>query len=311
MSNILIIKHGSLGDIAQVSGAIQDIKANHINDKIYCLTTPLYYELLKKCPFIDEVLIDPRISRLNILYLLKLKKKLNNLNFLKIYDLQNSSRTSFYKRFIITKSIWSSTETTLPKDKSKEEFDEHGVLERFNYQLLNSGIKTKNTMNPNFSWACDNVDFLKQKFNLNKYLLLFPFSSSKLSHKRWPYYNKLIDLINLDYKDITIITAPGPLEILDSKNINATAVLNNNKSISISQLAGLIKDSIFVISNDTGPAHITAHLNKSGIVLFGHHTSSSKVSIETKKLKAINVDNLNNLSAEKVYFEFQNKLRVQ
>ena len=35
MSNILIIKHGSLGDIAQASGAIQDISDNHKNDKLY------------------------------------------------------------------------------------------------------------------------------------------------------------------------------------------------------------------------------------------------------------------------------------
>ena len=35
MSNILIIKHGSLGDIAQACGAIQDISENHKEDKIY------------------------------------------------------------------------------------------------------------------------------------------------------------------------------------------------------------------------------------------------------------------------------------
>ena len=35
MSNILIIKHGSLGDIAQVSGVIQDIFEIHKNDQIY------------------------------------------------------------------------------------------------------------------------------------------------------------------------------------------------------------------------------------------------------------------------------------
>ena len=34
MSNILIIKHGSLGDIAQASGAIQDISENHKEDQI-------------------------------------------------------------------------------------------------------------------------------------------------------------------------------------------------------------------------------------------------------------------------------------
>ena len=35
MSNILIIKHGSLGDIAQASGAIQDIFENHKNNQLY------------------------------------------------------------------------------------------------------------------------------------------------------------------------------------------------------------------------------------------------------------------------------------
>ena len=49
MSNILIIKHGSLGDIAQASGAIQDISENHKNDQIYLLTTKPYSELFKNC----------------------------------------------------------------------------------------------------------------------------------------------------------------------------------------------------------------------------------------------------------------------
>ena len=39
MSNILVIKHGSLGDIAQACGAIQDISENHPEDQIHILTT--------------------------------------------------------------------------------------------------------------------------------------------------------------------------------------------------------------------------------------------------------------------------------
>ena len=53
MSNILIIKHGSLGDIAQACGAIQDISENHKNDQIYLLTTKPYFDLFKKNPFIQ------------------------------------------------------------------------------------------------------------------------------------------------------------------------------------------------------------------------------------------------------------------
>ena len=35
MSNILIIKHGALGDIAQISGVLRDIRETHKNEKIF------------------------------------------------------------------------------------------------------------------------------------------------------------------------------------------------------------------------------------------------------------------------------------
>ena len=129
MSNILIIKHGSLGDIAQISGAIQDIKENHPNDKVFMLTTSPYQELFRKCPYIDEVYVDLRFSRLNLFYLLKLKQKIAKLGLKKIYDLQNSSRTSFYRKFLFNKIKWSSTETTLPSGTNKSDFDNDPVLE--------------------------------------------------------------------------------------------------------------------------------------------------------------------------------------
>ena len=66
MSNILIIKHGSLGDIAQASGAIQDISENHKNDQIFLLTTKPYFDLFKKNPFIHEVILDKRLPRYNL-----------------------------------------------------------------------------------------------------------------------------------------------------------------------------------------------------------------------------------------------------
>ena len=77
MSNILIIKHGSLGDIAQISGILKDIRENDHGSKIFILTTSPYVELMSKCPFVDGVLLDQRLPRWNIFYLIKLKKILN------------------------------------------------------------------------------------------------------------------------------------------------------------------------------------------------------------------------------------------
>ena len=304
MSNILIIKHGSLGDIAQASGAIQDIFENHNNDQIYLLTTKPYFDLFKKNPHLTDVILDKRLSRFNLIYLYFLMRKIKKLNISKVYDLQNSSRSSFYKKILFPNSnfnTWSSSETTLPKEISKEEFDKKSVLERFNHQLLTSEIKTKHTMLPDFSWSCADISKIKSEYKLEKYIVLFPFCSPHLTQKKWPYYNDLIEKIKSQYNDeYKIVVAPGPDEINDAKDINALCILDNGKALDISQLSSLIKDSSFVIANDTGPAHMTAHLGTKGLTLFGSHTTAYKVSIERENFKAIQVNDLAKLSTDKV-----------
>ncbi len=312
MSNILIIKHGSLGDIAQASGAIQDIYENHKNDQIYLLTTKPYFELFKKNPFVNEVILDKRLSKYNLIYLYFLMRELKKYNFSRVFDLQNSSRTSFYKNILFPKAnkdTWSSTKTTLPAETNKENFDKHSVLDRFDYQLKESGLNTINTLKPNFSWACSEIDEIKSKYDLQKYILLFPFCSPHLSIKKWPYYNELIKLIKDKFgSEYKVITAPGPNEIDDARKFDVVSVLDNDKALNLSQLTSLIKESSFIVANDTGPAHIAAHVAAKGLTLFGKHTTAHKVSIERENFKAIQVTDLNNLSANKVFERLLNLL---
>ena len=310
MSNILIIKHGSLGDIAQISGVLRDIRENHVNEKIFILTTFPYVELLSRCPFVDGVLIDKRLPRWNILYLFKLKNMIKKFNFTYVYDLQNSSRTSFYRKYLFNILNWNSAKTVLKKEIENIDFEKNSVLERFKLQLNNSNIKTKYSLKPDFSWACINVDQIINKFFGDKFILIFPFCSPQLSHKKWPYYNEMIKIIKSKHTNFEIVIAPSPNEIEKAKKIDAVTITNNKKALNIMELAGLIKKSSFVISNDTGPAHMAAHLGVEGIVLFGHHTTPEKVSIETDKFKAITVENLNNLSIENVYSKVKSKLEL-
>jgi len=312
MSNILIIKHGSLGDIAQASGAIQDISEHHRDNQIHLMTTKPYYDLFKQNPHISNVILDKRLSKLNLIYLYILMRSIKKFNFSKVYDLQNSSRTSFYKKILFPKAgkdIWSSTETTLPEGTIKKDFDKDSVLERFNYQLKNSGINTAHTMKPDFTWCSSDLSEIKRYYQLEKYIILFPFCSPHLTSKKWPYYNELIDIINKKFnKTYKVVLAPGPDEIEEASSINALPVLDNGKALNISQLSSLIKDSSFVVSNDTGPAHMSAHLGVKGLALFGAHTTAYKVSIERENFKAIQVSDLSKLSADKVFERLYNKL---
>jgi ADP-heptose:LPS heptosyltransferase len=301
MSNVLIIKHGSLGDLIQANGAMKDIKENFPHSKIILLTTLLYAELMSHCPYIDGILIDKRLPRWNVFYLTKLKKTLKRFNFNKIFDLQNSSRTKFYRRFFFKNTYWSSSEISLKKGEKKSEFDKLPVLDRMKLQLENSGLSISFTLKPDLSWIVkDTKNLLNQNFD-GEYILLFPFCSEKLKKKKWPYYKDLIHLLKRTYGNkYNIAVVPGPNEIEEAGKFKIHVILDNNKAVNLLDLVGLIKNSSYVISNDTGPAHIAAHLDKKGLVLFGSHTTAKEVSIETKDFKSIQVKSLNNLKVSSV-----------
>ena len=306
MSNILIIKHGSLGDLIQANGAIKDIKEFYKNRKVFLLTSEPYSIFMSECPYIDGVIIDKRLPRWNLFFLNNLKKLLAKYNFSKVIDLQNSNRTKFYKRFILNKSEWSSSQTTLEVGQKKKEFDREPVLDRMELQLKKSGIPTKNIKKIDLSWAIEDSSRLIKQYANDEYILIFPFCSKKHQNKKWPFFKNLISMIKQEYKnDYPVLMVPGPDEIEEANEFNAKSILENGESVNIKILISLINKAKFIISNDTGPAHIASHLNKKGIVLFGSHTTPKKVSIENTNFKAITVKNLSDLNVEKVLKEIK------
>ena len=309
MSNILIIKHGSLGDLIQANGAIKDIKNFYKNRKVFLLTVEAYSIFMSECPFLDGVIIDKRLPRWNLFYLKKLKNKLLRYDISKVFDLQNSSRTKFYRKFIIKNAEWSSTETSLEPGQNKNDFDQNPVLDRMEIQLKKSGIDTEFTKNIDLSWATTDISRLLKQYANNEYILLFPFCSVKHQNKKWPYFRELISEIKIDYKNkYPILLAPGPQEIEEASKLNGKVVLDDNKPVNIKTLVSLINKAKFVIANDTGPAHIASHLDKKGLVLFGSHTTAKKVSIENFNFKALTVQNLEDLSVETVLSEIKSRL---
>ena len=89
---------------------------------------------------IHQLILEQKCSNS---YLNRLKKQLARYEFSKVFDLQNSNRTKFYKRFIIKNLEWSSTETSLEPGQKKSHFDQDPVLDRMEVQLRKSGIETE------------------------------------------------------------------------------------------------------------------------------------------------------------------------
>ena len=104
------------------------------------------------------------------------------------------------------------------------------------------------------------------------------------------------------------MVAPGLNEINEASKLGCKVVLEDNNPINIKMLISLINKAKFIVSNDTGPAHIASHLDKMGLVLFGSHTTAKKVSIENFNFKALSVQNLQDLSVETVLNEVKSRL---
>ena len=309
MSNILIIKHGSLGDLIQANGAIKDIKEFYENRKVFLLTSAPYSIFMSECPYIDGVIIDKKLPRWNLFFLYNLKKLLSKYNFSKVFDLQNSRRTRFYRNFILKNLEWSSSLDTLESGQSKKDFDSHPVLARMQLQLNKSNIPTKYIKNIDLTWAKEDLSKLTQQYTNRDYILIFPFCSKKHQNKKWPFFKDLTARIRREYKNnYSVLVAPSQDELQEANKLNAKVVMDDGKAVNIKMLISLISGAKFIIANDTGPAHIASHLKKNGLVLFGSHTSAKKVSIENSNFKALSVKNLADLDVNTVMKEIKNKL---
>ncbi|WOF75356.1 glycosyltransferase family 9 protein [Parvibaculaceae bacterium PLY_AMNH_Bact1] len=297
--NILIIKHGAFGDVMQSEGALHDIRGHHPDDQITVLTEPAYAKIMERCPWIDNVVRDPRAPRWRLDKMWTLRRTLKAFNIHRVYDLQNSSRTADYFKWIFADVEWSGTAPGCSHPhKAKDPKSIHS-LRRIQGQLTDAGLTCQHTLRPDVSWMANEVGPLLTNAGLSPgYILLVPGSSASLPHKRWPFYGELAARLIEDGHQV--VTVPGPDEMELCAKIPGTT-LTGGSFLDWFDLAGVVKAAAYIIGNDTGPSHLAAHMGKPGLALFGSHTTVEKTGIKTDRFDAIEVTNLNDLSMEQVY----------
>lgn len=284
--NILLIKHGALGDLIQADGIFKTIRSHHENTNIFLLTSNKFLNLMANCPYIDHILIDDRPSFLNILSYINLYKKIAHQNFKIIYDLQNSQRTFFYRKYLFNEIRWIST--------NRKDHPISG-LRGLEEMLKENSIGKDKIFKPDVGWLSKDVKSLLKNNNiLSRYILLFPGSSKSNPLKRWPYFNELAKLLVL--KGFEVVTILGPEEL----NMGYSTAGHILKKLDWNELTGVIENSCFIVGNDSGPCHIASCLNKKGFALFGPSTSAKRSELRRGNFEAIEVNSLDALSADEV-----------
>lgn len=284
---ILVIKHGAFGDIVQADGILRDIRAFHPDADITLLTAPAFRKLMRRCPHIDHVLVDPRSAIWKIGGWIRLARQFKAGHFSTIYDLQNSDRTELYRKLFFRNVRWSGHRIRVRQASALQ-----GLVE----QLQREGIPTEHGLSPDVSWMVDDMTaFLQHEGVRAPYVALIPGSAARHPYKRWPYYDQLAGaLLERGYD---VVTAPGPDEIELAQSIPGHTLRGPNGYLDWFELAGVLKGACFVVGNDTGPSHVASCLGKPGLALFGPHTSAVLTGMCRGGFQAIEVADLAGLSA--------------
>ena len=298
LKKILIIKHGSLGDVISSTSAIYDIK-NHFRDcKISILTTKNYQNFFKDSNLIDEILID---DRKNILRSISIVKKIIKLKFYMVIDLQNSQRTFFYEMIIrlFSRSKINGTGIFATHRFKNNHKKLSSVIEGLSDQIELLNIKT--SRKPYLDWL-NNKSFDFNQLSNKRFFIINPGCSLKNSQKKWPALNYSKICSYLISKDILPIIIGYDQDRQDIKKIEKQEprVLNLLDKSPLDVVFQLSKKAIGAISNDTGPAHLIAASGCKLHLILSNFSNINTVTPQGKNVSFTQKKNINNIFSEDI-----------
>ena len=159
-----------------------------------------------------------------------------------------------------------------------------------------------------FSWTKSSKNFDLKK----PYVLISPGAAAHRPKKRWPEkcYAELAKMFLRKNITPVVLGREEDTEISNFICINATGSKNLVNQTTIQDLCYLSRESSLAIGNDTGPMHAFAMSGCHCLVLFSNDSDpvrcSPRSTNKRKLVKIIQVNDLRNLSIEKVLNSLQN-----
>jgi len=265
LKKILIIRFSSIGDIILTTPVIRCLKKQLPNVEIHFLTKPQYKELLSNNPYIDclHLLDKPILQKAN---------ELKKMHFDCIIDLHNNLRSLLFKSIINTESYsfnklnfekWLMVNfkiNTLPKKHIVERYLETTKT----LGVTNDGEGLDYFLPKNISIETYNYTSLQ-----NEKYIAFAIGANHFT-KKLPN-EKIIEICNqINHKIILLGGKEDEANGEIISNICAKNIINFCGKLSINESAFIIKNSLKVITHDTGMMHIAAAFKKEIISIWGN-----------------------------------------
>jgi ADP-heptose:LPS heptosyltransferase len=296
MRRILVIKHGALGDFVLATGPFMAIRAHHLADNVTLLTTPPYVDFARQSRLFDQVWADTRAAILEVGAWWSLLRRLRDVPIARVYDLQTSSRSSFYFRLLPRpKPEWSGIARGASHRHATPERVRLHTVDRQAEQLRIAGIT--HVPHPDLAWVKAEISHLTLP---RPFALLAPGGSAHRPAKRWPaaHYADLTRL--LQAKGISAVAIGGREDATATRAIAEAGGLDLAGSTTLPEVVELARRAEVAIGNDTGPMHLAATSGCRSVVLFSKASDPALCAPRGPVVRILRKPNLAELSVAEV-----------
>jgi ADP-heptose:LPS heptosyltransferase len=271
MTELLIIKPSSLGDIVQALQVATSLKAQCANLRISWIVRDIFAPIVRACEAVDHTYVFERTGGTKAF--LKLIAEVRKTKFDYVFDMQGLLRTGLMTSRALAKrkvgrtdarewsGLFYDEKVPLPPEGRRSHAVD--ILLQFCPVLgakpeLRGMLKFRELDTLNLSFA--------EGRGGSKPIVMFP--DSRRAEKCWNGFKQLTELILRGDRSRKVIWA-GSNIVPDRGAFLPAQFLNLTGNTSLVSLPALIKRADWVISNDSGPMHLAAALGVRTLAIFG------------------------------------------
>ena len=302
---ILLIKHGSLGDIVFALEPILSIHKKFNNSVIDLVTEEKFIPFFKKIKMFDQFLIDNRAGFFSSFSLIC---KIINGKYDLIIDLQNSKRTNFYHFFtkIFSRSRINGSRSfvhdryTIPTQG--KESPTQGLYNQLKLLDINQS-------DPDLSWLVSDKE--NQSIENKDIVLVIPGVSKSGHVKQWSpnKYQQLCSFLESKGYYICLVGTKHDASSFQPILNGCKNIINLIDRSPPEIIYTVASKSKLIISNDTGPGHIAA-LSKINTLWLALNNNVTKANLSFRQNSYLLLkDSMEDLSVNEVNdYIIKNKL---
>jgi len=293
---VLVIKLGALGDFVQALGPFNAIREHHAGQRIVLLTTPAFAPLAAASGFFDDIRAGIRPAWWQVGAIFELRRWLRDLSPARVYDLQTSDRSSAYFKLLASpKPEWSGIAPGCSHPHANPHRDDMHTIERQAEQLSMAGVQVNNDFDR--QWLDADVD----RFELPaRFVLLIPGGAPHRPDKRWPHYPTLASrLVELGTIPVLLGTS-AERNVIDDICSACPEAIDLSDKTNLMEIAGLSRNALAAIGNDTGPMHLIAATGCQSIVLYSRASDPALCAQRGPDVRIIRKDQLADVGVEEV-----------